>query len=159
MIAEMMMGAILAMPPKAKPEPPAQCKDKTALMLWRAGFRGPKNAIAWAITWRESRHQNLVPGHPQYNGSDLGFWQINRGAWGGERWWSESSMSDPARQSRIVYRILSQRGTYWRPWGITSDGKGMDTTHYGMWTSWQHANWIWRPYSYARSIYPKACAR
>lgn len=159
MIAELMMGAVLAMPAKAKPTPPSACRDRHALMLWRAGFRGEKNRIAWAITWRESRHQNLVPGHPQYNGSDVGTWQINRGAWGRQRWWSEAAMSDPVRQSGIVYRILSKRGTYWRPWGITSDGRGMDTSHYSMWSTWQHRNWIWGPYSYARSIYPQACAR
>jgi hypothetical protein len=158
-IAEMAMGLVLAMPPKAKPTPPAQCKDRAALMLWRAGFKGERNRIAWSITWRESRHQNLVPGHPQYNGSDVGIWQTNRGAHGGASWWDESAMRNPERQSRIVYRIVSQRGTYWRPWGITSDGRGMDTSHYGMWSSWQHHNWIWAPYSYARSIYPKECAR
>lgn len=159
MIAELGLGLVLAMPPKAKPTPPAACRDKAALMLWRAGFRGERNRIAWAITWRESRHQNLIPGHPQYNGSDVGMWQTNRGAHGRTSWWDESAMRNPMRQSRIVYRIVSKRGTYWRPWGITSDGRGMDTTHYGMWSSWQHANWIWGPYSYARSIYPKACAR
>lgn len=159
MIAEAVLGMALAMPPKAKPQPPSACRDKVARMLWRAGFRGEKNRVAWSITWRESRHQNLVPGHPQYNGADVGTWQINRPTWSGARWWSEASMSDPARQSRIVYRVLSKRGTYWRPWGITSDGRGIDTTHYGMWSAWQHEHWIARPYFYARSIYPKACAR
>lgn len=159
MIAEMALGLVLALPPKAKPTPPSACRDKTALMLWRAGFRGHKNAVAWSITWRESRHQNLVPGHPQYNGSDLGTWQINRGAWGGERWWSESAMSDPERQSRIVYRILSKRGTYWRPWGLTPDGDRLDATHYQSWGPALWDAWIMRPYLHARSIYPKECAR
>jgi hypothetical protein len=44
MIAEMGMGLVLAMPPKSKPTPPSACRDKAARMLWRAGFRGDKNA-------------------------------------------------------------------------------------------------------------------
>ena len=159
MIAEMGMGLVLAMPPKSKPTPPSACRDKAARMLWRAGFRGDKNAIAWAITWRESRHQNLVPGHPQYNGSDVGIWQTNRPAHGAASWWDESALRNPQRQSRIVYRVVSNRGTYWRPWGLTSDGQGMDTTHYSMWSSATQWAWIWQPYAYARSIYPKECAR
>ena len=154
-----LLSVVLAMPPKAKPQPPAKCKDAAALMLWRAGFRGEVNRIAWSVTWPESRHQNLVPGHPQYNGSDVGIWQTNRGAHGGASWWSESAMRNPERQSRIVYRVVSKRGTYWRPWGLTPDGRGMDTSHYSMWSPSTQWAWIWQPYAYARSIYPKACAR
>jgi hypothetical protein len=157
-IAELGLGLVLAMPPKAKPTPPAVCRDKTALMLWRAGFRGERNRIAWAITHRESKHRNLDESSPWYTGA-LGIWQVQTSAHSGNRWWSRAAMLSPERQSRIVYLHMTKRGTYWRPWGITSDGRGMDTTHYGMWSSWQHANWIWAPYSYARSIYPKGCAR
>jgi hypothetical protein len=136
-----------------KTPPPWTCKDKAAKLLYTAGFTGYAHKQAWAITYRESRHQNLVPGHPQFNGGDWGMWQINRGAWGGERWWTEAGMSDPAQQSRIVYRILSQKGTYWRPWGLTADGQ-LDTTHYQMWSSWQWENWIMAPFRTGLSLYP-----
>ena len=158
MIAEMMLGAVLAMPPKAKPEPPAKCRDKVALMLWRAGFRGNKNAIAWAVTHRESKHQNLDESSPWYSGA-LGMWQIQTSAHSGNRWWSRAAMLNPERQSRIVYLYMTKRGTYWRPWGLTSNGNGLDPTHYQSWGPALWDAWIWRPYAHARSIYPSACAR
>lgn len=162
MILPTLLVAALAVTPTAVPaakaKPPAQCEDKVARALWRAGFKGAVNQTAWSIVWRESRGQNLVPGHPQYNGSDVGIWQVNRPTWGGASWWSESAMGNPRRQSRIVFRTLSKRGTYWRPWGLTSDGLAMDTTHYGSWSSSQQWSWIWAPYAHARSIYPKECA-
>jgi hypothetical protein len=136
-----------------KPTPAWKCKDKAATILFEAGFTGYTHKQAWAITYRESRHQNLVPGHPQFNGGDWGMWQINRGAWGGQRWWTEANMSDPAKQSRIVYRILSKKGTYWRPWGLTADGQ-LDTSHYQMWSSWQWENWIMAPFRTGLSLYP-----
>ena len=158
MIAEMALGAVLAMPPKAKPQPPAACHDKVAVMLWEAGFRGEKNRIAWSITWRESKHRNLDESSPWYSGA-LGIWQIQTSAHSGNRWWSRSAMLNPERQSRIVYLHMSKRGTYWRPWGLTRNGLGMDTSHYSQWSSATQWAWIWQPYAYARSIYPKACAR
>jgi len=157
-IAEMMMGVVLAMPPKAKPEPPAKCRDKVALMLWRAGFRGQKNAIAWSVTHRESKHQNLDESSPWYSGA-LGIWQLQTSAHSGNRWWSRAAMLNPERQSRIVYLYMTKRGTYWRPWGLTRDGNGLDPSHYSSWGPALWDAWIMQPYWHARSIYPKACAR
>lgn len=136
-----------------KPKPAWKCKDKAAKILYQAGFTGWSHQMAWAITYRESRHQNLVPGHPQYNGSDLGMWQINRGAHGGSSWWSESAMSDPVQQSRIAYKYLTKKGTYWIPWGHNPDGS-LNTSHYSMWSSWQHYNWILVPFQTGLSLYP-----
>lgn len=138
---------------KAKPKPAWTCKDKAARVLYEAGFTGWSHQMAWAITWRESRHQNLIPGHPQYNGSDLGMWQINRGAHGGSSWWSESAMSDPVQQSRIAYKYLTKKGAYWIPWGHNPDGS-LNTSHYSMWSSWQHHNWILAPFQTGLSLYP-----
>jgi hypothetical protein len=138
---------------QSQPKKTWKCKDKAATILFEAGFTGYTHKQAWAITYRESRHQNLIPGHPQFNGGDWGVWQINRGAWGGQRWWTEANMSDPAQQSRIVYRILSKKGTYWRPWGLTADGQ-LDTSHYQMWSSWQWENWIMAPFRTGLSLYP-----
>jgi hypothetical protein len=157
-IAEMLLGAALAMPPKAKPEPPARCTDRVAKMLWRAGFRGTANAIAWAVTHRESKHRNLDESSPYYTGA-LGMWQIQTSAHSGNRWWSRPDMLNPERQSHIVYRYLTQRGTYWRPWGLNTSGTAIDATHYGSWSPATRYALIWRPYAYARSIYPQACAR
>lgn len=141
----------VALERKAKPE--WKCKDKAAKILYAAGFTGWSHQMAWAITWRESRHQNLVPGHPQYNGSDLGMWQINRGAHGDASWWSESAMSDPVQQSRIAYKYLTKKGAYWIPWGHNPDGS-LNTSHYSMWSSWHHYNWILAPFQTGLSLYP-----
>lgn len=134
-------------------KPAWDCKDKFARTLYEAGFTGWAHKQAWAITWRESRHQNLIPGHPQFNGSDWGVWQINQPTWGGERWFSTSAMSDPAKQSRIAYRILTKKGTYWRPWGLTADGQ-LDPTHYSMWDSSLWEAWIMAPFREGLSRYP-----
>jgi hypothetical protein len=157
-IAELGLGLVLAMPPKAKPTPPSACRDKTALMLWEAGFRGHKNAVAWSITWRESKHRNLDESSPWYSGA-LGIWQVQTSAHSGRPWWSRSAMLNPRQQSRIVYLHMTQRGTYWRPWGLTPDGNRLDPSHYQSWGPALWDAWIMRPYLHARSIYPKECAR
>ena len=129
------------------------CDDRIARIIYKAGFTGHDHIQAWAIVMRESRGQNLVPGHPSFNGSDWGIWQINRGAHGHNRWWTEANMSDKRKQSRIAYKHLSQEGTYWRPWGLTEDGQ-LDPTHYGMWSPWHWENWIMAPYRHFVSVYP-----
>lgn len=142
----------------ADQQPRSGCKDKTALMLKRAGFTGEKNRIAWAITWRESKHKNLNESSRWYTGA-LGLWQIQSSAHQGKPWWSRSAMLNPQRQSRLVYLHLSQRGTNWAHWGLNRNGTAMNTMYYGRWSSWQHHNWIWRPYQQGRALYPKACLR
>lgn len=138
--------AALAAPSVARADPVPRCQDKTVQVLRAAGFTGQSLRIAWAVVMRESRGQNLQPGHPQFNGADYGIWQINAPTWSRSPWWSYQAMTTPAVQSRIAYRILTQRGTYWRPWGLTRDGRAMDTSHYGSWSSSQQWVWIWAPY-------------
>lgn len=130
-----------------------RCHDKAARILYRAGFTGEAHRQAWAVTWRESRHQNLIPGHPQFNGADWGMWQINRPAWGDQPWWTEANMSDPRKQSRIAYRILTKKGTYWRPWGLTADGQ-LDPTHYQSWGPDLWEAWIMAPFRQGLAKYP-----
>ena len=144
--------------PRADQQPPSGCKDKTALMLWDAGFKGNKNRIAWAITWRESKHENLDESSRFYSGG-LGMWQVQTSAHSGKSWWSRSAMLNPERQSRIVYKHMTNKGRYWTPWGLNSKGTAMDVSHYGGWNSWQHLHWIWLPYQEGLSLYPKRCGK
>ena len=144
--------------PGAKPLPPERCKDNIALMLWDAGFKGERNKIAWAITYRESKHQNLDESSPWYTGA-LGMWQIQTSAHSGKGWWSRSAMLNPARQSRIVFTHMTDRGRSWTPWGLNSTGTGVDASQYGGWSDWQIANWIWAGYQTGRDLYPDKCAR
>jgi hypothetical protein len=132
------------------------CKDKTAITLKKAGFKGHKNRMAWSIVMRESKGQNLDESSPWYTGA-LGIWQIQTSAHAGNSWWSRSAMLNPQRQSRIVYRYMTKRGTYWRPWGLTPQGT-LDATHYGGWSSWQHENWIMAPFRRYYAAWPKECA-
>lgn len=137
--------------PNKKPKP-WTCKHHAAKLLYRAGFTGFAHKQAWAITWRESKHQNLSESSPWFTGA-LGFWQIQTSAHSGKPWWSRSAMLDPYTQSRIVYKYMSSKGTYWRPWGLTPDGR-LDTSHFRGWSSWQHENWIMRPYRQGLALYP-----
>lgn len=136
--------------------PPAKCKNNVALMLWDAGFTGRRNAVAWAITWRESHHQNLDESSPYYTGA-LGMWQVQTSAHAGKGWWSRSAMLDPAKQSRIVYKYMSDKGRNWQAWGLNSDGTAMDVTQYGGWSGDQQWAWIWAPYVDGLELYPKQC--
>lgn len=137
---------------RAKPKPEWKCRDWAAKILHEAGFWGERHRQAWAITWRESKHQNLGPDSPWFSGA-LGLWQVQTSAHSGKSWWSYAAMMDPLTQSKIVYKHMSDKGRNWQPWGLTSDGQ-LDTTQYGGWSSWQHLNWILYPYQKGYALYP-----
>jgi hypothetical protein len=134
-----------------------KCGDRMVKILQDAGFRGWQVRHAWAITWRESKHQNLDERSRYFTGA-LGTWQVQTSAHSRNRWWSRAAMLNPARQSRIVYLHMTKRGTYWRPWGLTADGR-LDATHYAGWSAWQREAWIMRPYRQGLALYPRGCPR
>jgi hypothetical protein len=136
---------------KAK-KPAWKCNDYAAKVLHKAGFTGFAHKQAWAITWRESKHENLSESSPWFSGA-LGIWQIQTSAHSGKAWWSRSAMLNPDTQSRIVYKHMTRKGTYWRPWGLTPDGQ-LDASHYSGWSSWHWENWIMAPYRTGLSLYP-----
>lgn len=133
-------------------KPVWKCKNRAAKILHEAGFTGWAHKQAWAITWRESKHQNLGSDSPWFSGA-YGFWQVQESAHSGKHWYSRAAMMDPYTQSRIVYKYMTNKGTYWRPWGLTADGQ-LDTSHYGGWGPWQWENWIMAPYRTGLSLYP-----
>lgn len=135
-----------------KAKPAWKCRDWAAKILHEAGFWGERHRQAWAITWRESKHQNLGPDSPWFSGA-LGLWQVQTSAHSGKSWWSYGAMMDPLTQSKIVYKHMSDKGRNWQAWGLTSDGQ-LDTTQYGGWSSWQHLNWILYPYQKGYALYP-----
>lgn len=148
-----MLAAMMITPGVANAtDTPQSCR--VVKILERAGFTGHKNRIAYAIVMRESRGANLNEGSRWYTGA-LGMWQIQTSAWSGQRWWSRAAMLNPYRQSRIAYRHMTNRGTTWAHWGIRRDGRGMDTTYYSGWSSWQQWNWIWAPYERFYRAYPR----
>lgn len=134
----------------AKPE--WKCNDKAAKILYAAGFTGWSHKMAWAITYRESKHQNLDESSPWFTGA-LGFWQVQTSAHSGKPWWSRAAMLDPLTQSRIVYKHMTNKGKYWVPWGLNPDGS-LNASHYGGWSSWHHENWIMAPFRTGLSLYP-----
>ena len=133
-----------------------QCR--VVKVLEKAGFTGNNLRIAYAVVMRESKGQNLDETSPWYSGA-LGIFQIQTSAHSGKAWWSRAAMLSPYRQSRIVYLHMTDKGTYWRPWGLTNDGRGMDVSHYGSWSAWQHYNWIWKPYKHYYDAFPFRCTR
>ena len=136
--------------PDKKPE--WRCKNRAAMILYKAGFTGWSHKMAWAITYRESKHQNLDESSPWYSGA-LGMWQIQTSAHSGKSWWSRSAMLDPERQSRIVYKHMTNKGRSWIPWGLNPDGS-LNASQYGGWSSWQHEAWIMAPFRTGLSLYP-----
>lgn len=138
--------------PEPKPKPEWKCKNQLANTLHAAGFTGHSHQMAWAITMRESKGQNLDESSPWYTGA-LGIWQIQTSAHSGKHWWSRGAMLDPYTQSRIVYKHMTNKGKYWVPWGLNPDGS-LNTSQYGGWSSWQHENWIMAPFRQYMSQYP-----
>lgn len=139
---------------RSKPSAPEwKCRDKTAMTLYEAGFTGYSHQMAWAIVMRESNGQNLGPGHWAFNGSDYGIWQINAPSHSDKSWWSESAMLDPYIQSRIVYKYMTNKGKYWVPWGLNSDGT-LNASQYGMWGPDLWDAWIMEPFQRYMSQYP-----
>lgn len=136
---------------RAKPKPAWKCNDKAAKILHEAGFTGWAHKQAWAITYRESKHQNLDESSPWYSGA-LGMWQIQTSAHSGKPWWSRDAMLDPLRQSKIVYK-WTKGGKYWQPWGLTADGQ-LDPTQYASWGPALWEAWIMAPFRTGLSLYP-----
>ena len=136
---------------RAKPKPEWKCKNRAAKILHEAGFTGWAHKQAWAITYRESKHQNLDESSPWYSGA-LGMWQIQTSAHSGKPWWSRAAMLDPLRQSKIVYK-WTKGGKYWQPWGLTADGR-LDPTQYGSWGPALWEAWIMAPFRTGLSLYP-----
>ena len=138
----------------SSPAQAGQCR--VVKILHSAGFTGNNLRIAYAIVMRESKGQNLAEDSPWFSGA-LGWWQIQTSAHSHNKWWSRTAMLNPYKQSRIVYKYMSRKGTYWRPWGLTSDGKSMDVSQYSGWSSAQHYSWIWYPYITHYNSYPRGC--
>lgn len=157
MFESLAMTLVLAMPVKDKPEP--VCRNPIVTMLHDAGFREHDLRAAWAVTWRESKHQNLSESSPWYSGA-LGMWQIQTSAHSGKSWWSRSAMLNPEKQSRIAYKYLTSKATNWIHWGLgeTKSGKFyLDPSLYGNWSSSQHYSWIWAPFVQGWNLFPKKC--
>lgn len=118
-------------------QPPA-CTDRVVNAITAAGWEGRDIRTAYAIAWRESNHdpREVSPS------DDWGLFQINRPTWGGTRYWPDQPLNRRSN-SRAAHAIWEHAG--WQPWGLTDDGRAVDTSDYG-WSDWQVDAWIWRPY-------------
>lgn len=137
-----------------------ECSNPLVRLLYRVGFRGPNVREAWAIAMRESRGQaRLGPGHPQYNGSDVGLFQWNRPSWSNAEWWDEKKLLNGHYNASIAY-TMSKGGRTWGPWGLTGSGE-LDASRYvSVWSAWQIQAWIWEPFQrFSREFadLPAAC--
>lgn len=147
------LGFVVAAPAQAQAK---ECKDPVVRILKDVGFTGNSLRIGWAIVMRESKGQNLSESSPWYSGA-LGFWQIQTSAHSSKPWWSRAAMLNPKRQTEIVYKYMTRKGTWWQPWGITPNGRGVDASQYGGWSQWQITNWIWVPYWRYYQSFPRGC--
>ena len=139
---------------------PERCDDKQAKILFKAGFNKPGLLRgAWAITWRESKHQSLTESSPWYSGA-LGTWQIQTSAWSGRSWWSRDAMLDKYQQSVIVRKHFLNDGMH--NWGYGYSFKndswyenaGM---YYSLWGSGLTYSWVIAPFNTGWSLFPKKC--
>lgn len=120
--------------------------DKLTGWLKEAGFQGQALRVAWAVAMRESSGDpTLGPGHPEYNGYDMGLFQWNRPSWSDESWWDEKRLLEPVYNARVAFKI-SRGGTWWLPWGLSGDGMKMDASYYPMWDAEKQREWIWENY-------------
>jgi len=139
---------------------PEKCNDKQAKILFKAGFNRPGMLRgAWAITWRESKHQSLDESSRYFTGA-LGTWQIQTSAWSGRSWWSRDNMLDKKKQSEIVRKHFLNNGMH--NWGYGYSFKN-DSWHenagmyYSLWGSSLTYAWVIAPFNTGWSLFPKKC--
>jgi len=139
---------------------PSKCNDKQAKILFKAGFDRPGMLRgAWAITWRESKHQALDESSPYFTGA-LGTWQIQTSAWSGRSWWTRDNMLDKEKQSEIVRKHFLKNGMH--NWGygysfnkdIWYENAGM---YYSLWGSSLTYAWVIEPFNTGWSLFPGKC--
>jgi hypothetical protein len=139
---------------------PSKCDDSQAKILFKAGFNRPGMLRgAWAITWRESKHQSLTESSPWFSGA-LGTWQIQTTAWSGKSWWSRDNMLDKEKQSEIVRKHFLNDGMH--NWGHGYSFKN-DTwyenagMYYSLWGSSLTYSWVIAPFNTGWSLFPDKC--
>lgn len=139
---------------------PSKCNDKQAKILFKAGFNRPGMLRgAWAITWRESKHQSLDESSRYYTGA-LGTWQIQTSAWSGKSWWSRENMLDKLKQSKIVRKHFLNNGMH--NWGygysFENDSWYEDAgMYYSLWGSSLTYSWVIEPFNTGWSLFPGKC--
>ena len=139
---------------------PPKCNDKQAQILFEAGFNRPGMLRgAWAITWRESKHQSLDESSRWFTGA-LGTWQIQTSAWSGRSWWSREAMLDKYQQSVIVRKHFLKNGMH--NWGygysFKNDSWYEDAgMYYSLWGSGLTYSWVIAPFNTGWSLFPKKC--
>lgn len=139
---------------------PSKCNDKQAKILFKAGFNRPGMLRgAWAITWRESKHQSLDESSRYYSGA-LGTWQIQTSAWSGKPWWSRENMLDKKKQSEIVRKHFLKDGMYHWGYGYSfkNDSWYEDAgMYYSLWGPELTYAWVIEPFNTGWSLFPKKC--
>ena len=139
---------------------PSKCDDKQAKILFDAGFNRPGMLRgAWAITWRESKHQSLDESSRYFTGA-LGTWQIQTSAWSGRSWWSRDNMLDKETQSKIVRKHFLKDGMH--NWGygysFKNDSWYEDAgMYYSLWGSSLTYAWVIQPFNTGWSLFPGKC--
>lgn len=139
---------------------PSKCDDKQAKILFGAGFNKPGMLRgAWAITWRESKHDSLTEASRWYSGA-LGTWQIQTSAWSRQSWWSRSNMLDKQKQSEIVRKhFFPDKMNHWGyGYSYKTDSWYVNAgMYYRLWGSARTHAWVIAPFNTGWSLFPKKC--
>jgi hypothetical protein len=140
-----------ASPDKAKPK---QCRRGLIKVLRHAGFRGKNLREAWAIVMRESGGTaEIGPGHPRYNGADVGLFQWNVPTYAGENWWDTKKLMTAKYNAKIAFEI-SRGGKTWYPWGLDGKGRPNAVVYDSIWTDEMIHDRIIEPYQRWYKKYP-----
>jgi hypothetical protein len=139
---------------------PSRCDNNQAKMLFKAGFNKPGMLRgAWAITWRESKHESLTEASRWYTGA-LGTWQIQTSAWSRQSWWSRSNMLDKQKQSEIVRKhFFPGKMSHWGyGYSYKTDSWYVNAgMYYRLWGSSRTHAWVIAPFNTGWSLFPKKC--
>jgi len=130
------------------------CKNRLVRILHDVGFRGENVREAWAIAMRETGGRPEVgPGHPDFNGADVGLFQFNQPSYEGKWWWDTEKLVNGHYNATVAF-IISDGGKTWYPWGLDGKGRTNDRVYRKIWSKAKIASHITEPYRYWYGQFP-----
>ncbi len=103
--------------------------------------------LAFAIAMRESNGNPNAFSRYSPTNSDTGLFQVNEAAYGKQPWFDLNRLKDGSYNAGVAYKHVSQGGTHFLPWALTS---GFDGTNGWDWSYYANSS-VFAPGSQARN--------
>ena len=103
--------------------------------------------LAFAIAMRESNGNANAFSRYSPTNSDTGLFQVNEAAYGKQPWFDLNRLKDGSYNAGVAYKYVSQGGTHFLPWALTS---GFDGTNGWDWSYYANSS-VFAPGSQARN--------